>query len=663
MAEWMTISLESLFWLVALYGIGILYLFAYKTKKLFAYVFAPVISIGILGVFSLGTYVFAWNINNVLIFVLLLFTTCVLVRVAFERQTFKTSIKSQVDSLVHQFGLINRVRLGVVCVGVLACLACTVYTFTGISLESPVGINVYDNPFHFSVVQHILETGIASPIGAGSVMGDTYAIYPSLWHALTALNCQLFATSVVQSAWVICIVFIAFIASVGIVALTLVLFKCPNLCTLFLAAVLPAVSAKSIFNYIITGSLFANLAGLALVPLALAWIVYLVNSTSSVRPAQRISTIATVCLVCTITLGLTHPSTVFMLFIFLAPFAIVRLRTFLMRILFIGASIGCWFGLVSSSLFARTVNCVDCLAGDIEDGQRFASILKLDYFSLAAIDALPLILFLVCIFVGAVLAYALKRKFANSWYLVGLVFVMAQALCSLFPENWFSILLTGYWYRDDSRFVAAFVFTSACLIAYVPTLVEILLNKIEVLHGQPIIRAAFVGVACLICLIIVSYENTYRESLIKFSTIEAPTNSQIEYMEQVSAITSDAVVLNNADDNSVWLYPIYGVNALIKGHPANQMNSMPDAICLLIEGIDRIGEEGAYGQQIREAAKEVSLEYVVKMSNDPGVTMRFDQSGRIDYQWFEAIAHVDPGTPGLELVYELEGMQLYKVSY
>ena len=49
------------------------------------------------------------------------------------------------------------------------------------------------------------------------------------------------------------------------------------------------------------------------------------------------------------------------------------------------------------------------------------------------------------------------------------------------------------------------------------------------------------------------------------------------------------------------------------------------------------------------------------MSGNPGVTMRFNEFDKIDYRWYEAMALIQPKTPGLKLVYERDGMQLYKV--
>ena len=552
------------------------------------------------------------------------------------------------------------------CAGVLVSLICTVYIFTGISLESPIGINRYDNPFHFSVVRHILETGIASPIGAGSVMGNTHAIYPSLWHALVALNSQLFSMEMVQSAWVICILLVGCIASLGTVALTLVLFKQPNLFSLFLAAILSAASAKSIFSYILSGSLFANLTGLALVPLALAWIVYGIKSTASkgnnLKGAKgRYLSIAVACLTSVVALGLAHPSTVFMLFIFLVPFAIARISAFLGKIMVVAGSVICWLVLVNSSFFARTMNCLDCVSGDKEIGLRVASLCNLDYGGLASVGYLPFAVFLVCVVLGGVLAFVLRNRFANSWYLFGLFFVLSQILCALFPENWFSIFLTGYWYRDASRFITAFVFMSGCLIAYIPTFCQLLLQKVVALHDNVAVRRTIVAATFLICLVVLTYGNDYKKYLEEYSVEKAPTASELAFMKDVSALTGDAVVLNNAENNSVWLYPTYGVNALIKGRPANQMSSMSDDLCLLIEGIDKIGEDSDYGKRVRAAAKELSLGYVVKMSGNPGVTMRFNEFDKIDYRWYEAMALIQPKTPGLKLVYERDGMQLYKV--
>lgn len=662
MITWAAIALQSLALLVLLYVVGSVILFACKACDARSYVFAPVVSVALLGILTLGTHVCAWSAANVLVALICSMALAMLVRLAVERGRFSARAKAQLASIAGQLETLGLRGIIAALLGVLVAFLVALWTFTGISLESPIGIQAYDNPFHFSLVRHIIETGVASPIGAGSITGDANAIYPSLWHALVAFDAMLFGVDGLQGAWAVCVLLIGLIAPIGTVALTKVLFKRPNGFSLFLTAVLPAIAARSLFNCVAWGSLFSNLAALALLPLALAWVVHLQQRGTELAPAHRALAILVACVASIFALGLAHPSTVFVLFIFLVPFAVSQVRRVWAKIVIVAGAFASWLALMCSPLFYRTIHCFDRVEDVARVGQKVSAWIGLDYDVLASMDMLPLCIAALCIAVGLAVALVLRKRFANGWFLVALAFVVAQLLCSLFPENWLSVILTGFWYRDYARLLVIIVFMGSCIFAYVPTFVQMIFERVGGSRERSFVRIVALAVTCLACLLVASHGNDYRGLFRDMSTTQALSAQQVAYMDGVAAIAGDDVVLNNADDDSVWMYPAFGIEALLMGRPASQMSSMSDDLCLLIEGIDRIGEDSAYGEQVRAAARELDLAYVAKMTDDPGVTMKYDDDDKIDYRWSEAITRVSPATAGLSLVYELDGMQLYAVE-
>lgn len=648
---------------MALYVIGSVLMFAMKVKDLGLYAFSPLVSIAMLGAMTLATYLYAWNPLAVSSLLLCCVLLVFLARAAIERGKVAQSVNDQLQTLVKRVRCLRPAKSLSILFGVLASLIVATYVFASISLDSPIGVQNYDNPFHFSVVRHILKTGVASPIGAGSVMGSEHATYPSLWHAFVAMNVMVFGTSITESAWVISILFVGPLASIGTVSLTKAIFKNPNVLTLFLAAVLPVIMSRSLFSYIAYGSLFANVAGLALVPLALAWVVHLQRHATDSGVLVRAIAVIAACFASILALGLAQPSTVFILFLFLVPFWVASVRKAWAKACMLAGAVGCWLLFFNSPFFYRTIYCMDRVDADVDMGAALLSRIGISYSNLATIDLLPVLVFATCIVAGLLIAFLLRRKFSSGWFIVSLAFVFGQLLCSLFPENWFSIVLTGFWYRDYPRFLITLLFMGTCMIAYVPSLCELFLNRVTAVDGHPYAKASIVVAVSIACMVAAYHGNSYRQALHVESTANALSAQEILFMEQVAEIAGDAVVLNNADDNSVWMYPSYGINALIKGRPANQMSSMPDDICILIEGIDRIGEDSDYGDQVRRAAYGLNLSYVVKMSDKPGVTMRFTRQDKIDYRWSDAITKVNPSTNGLELVYELDGMQLYMLAF
>lgn len=127
-------------------------------------------------------------------------------------------------------------------------------------------------------------------------------------------------------------------------------------------------------------------------------------------------------------------------------------------------------------------------------------------------------------------------------------------------------------------------------------------------------------------------------------------------------MVGESAVLNNHNDASVWLYPVYGVNALAKGLPANQMGDMDADYRLLVTSVDRYGADDDEGEAVRQAAGRLGVEYLVQMGLAPDSVSEFDAGSAISYVCHDAENRVAEGMPGFELILEEDGMRLWKLG-
>ena len=190
------------------------------------------------------------------------------------------------------------------------CFLLLVFSLSGLTPDHLV--QQYDNPFHFSVVRHILDTGNASPVGAGSVMGLAAAVYPDVWHALTALLILLFGLDFQVAGWIVVLAFVGFISPIGFHDLYLRLQRNPSRCGEVLSVVLPVVLPLSALEFSYWGSLFANVLGLCALPAALVMVLDAFDRDTSISVPMRIFGV----LIAFAVVGFCHPNTVFVLGIF-----------------------------------------------------------------------------------------------------------------------------------------------------------------------------------------------------------------------------------------------------------------------------------------------------------------------------------------------------------
>ncbi|MDL9981549.1 DUF6541 family protein [Microbacterium sp. ASV49] len=176
-----------------------------------------------------------------------------------------------------------------------------------------------DNIFHLNAVRWILDHGDASPSGVAKMSPGT-AAYPSAWHAIVALTCQLSGASIPVATNAVFFVVACAVWPLGAVLLSRALFggRAPLLIGAGLASASFAMYPLMLLPYMGTYPLILSIA---LLPAVLATLVVVVRRL----PEPGSWTALIVAAICGPGIADSHPSAAVMLVALAAPIVIVGL--------------------------------------------------------------------------------------------------------------------------------------------------------------------------------------------------------------------------------------------------------------------------------------------------------------------------------------------------
>ena len=489
-------------------------------------------------------------------------------------------------------------------------------------------VQQYDNPFHFSAVRHILDTGNASPVGAGSVMGSATAIYPDVWHALTALLVMLFGLDIQTAGWIVVLAFVGFIAPIGFHDLYLRLQRNPSRCGEVLSVVLPVFLPLSALEFSYRGSLYANVLGLCVVPAALVTVLDAFDRDASIS---------------------------------------IPMRTFGVRLIGFIAALALWIVCCFLPMFSRTINCADRIGAGTEKGMAVFSKLHLDYSFLVSHEWVLWAVLAICAVCVVVAGVRNQSESQALPYLLGIILLVGLSFVALFPQTLLAKYAVVFWYRDFKRLLVTMLFMGSLLVSLVVDKAFAFISHRLVEH-RSLQRVPQIAVSAAVILIVGATGFRYYQACL------SPTGDCINgvgyaqmsdedrsFFSKVSKVVGEDVVLNNYNDSSVWLYSLYHVNALIKGRPANQITSMSDDLFTAVRGISQAGSGSSEGVKVRASLRKLKVRYYLQFEGMQNTTTKFMPSGQIDYQSAGDDGVVSNGTPGFEKVLSDGRYTLYKL--
>ena len=551
-------------------------------------------------------------------------------------------------------------------VGVLACLLTYVRT-----LGSPEAFaQQFDNASHLNRIQTFLSTSRFSTIQASTSaqapirpMSD-FVFYPSGWHVLAAMTSDAVGCSPAMSENVANSVILAVVWPMSVALFADELFPHDRAAAVG-AALLSFASPAFPWGFIVSGPLYANFAGYALLPVDFVLarkLIYLEGS----RPRGGVVFALMAGLA---SLAALQPNAVFVLVIAVVPHAIVRLRRLRLRK---GASarsanatcaaaalvfVACWVG----GLFVPGLSAVA--------GNHWYPYLPSDWLQALrdcllmgfrnAPDQWPLA---ILVAMGAVASLRMKRLRPC---LPPLVYFVFAYVCNatMWYDDFVPRILLGYWYNDIDRAAACVALFALPFAALGASCAFRLLKR-----SLPMCAAALPSALLVMACYAPSFDAPglghvetalgARESRLAELSSEdiCLTSGEVGFLRRCRDEIGNAEVINNPFDGSAFGYGVAGLNVRYRSFWPACLDDKERADWDVTRWLNRICEF----ESVRKSANEIGDEYVLLLDSDESADPTYFKFTYSPVEW-QGLTRISDRTPGFETVLEEGDMRLYRI--
>jgi hypothetical protein len=521
------------------------------------------------------------------------------------------------------------------------------------SLDGPASFSQhYDTAWHYSIVQHFIDSGDYSTIHSGDIVptvGSTF--YPTGWHALVALSASLCHTSVALTANAVNAAILVLIVPASWIALSHWLFR-DSAQRQALGAMVCMLFVPYPWRLLSFGPLFSNFLSYAILPILLLEGLALFDARTTWRTRGALIPLF---IVSAVGVAASQPNGIFTAAVILAVYLFSQISAYVraagiqkksMRIvLSAGIDIvlaaviaGIWVALFRASFMQRTVTFN--WPNSIGLQSALSNILSLGFtknptpqFALAA---------LVIIGICFTLFHReyLWLDFADAVFLLFYVI-------SITSQGFAKQLLTGFWYTDSYRIAASAIFPAiplAGLGLWVTVTIAIKLahGVIADLTGSEhtVARNGFVTFLIIVLAIFsVRPQIGFGQVTLQqgFSPIindleqdndshnvshQIYTLSEQQFVARAQKITKSDLVVNQPYDGSCFAYSINGMNVLYKSLDGNWMGQPTKDSQSLIHGIGNLNDPA-----VRAAAQRLHVKYVLVLGDRSQFTPAKDAPG------------------------------------
>ena len=558
------------------------------------------------------------------------------------------------------------------------------------SLDGPDSfIQSYDNMSHLMRIKAFVETGVFSPIGVDMdcslpdpPFGDhTSGFYPSAWHCIAAILVSILGIPIAIAENVVNCTFIALVFPVSAWAFCQVTFKERKV--LGACALLTLAFATFPWRMLTWGPLYPNMAAYAMVLGVAACFIALFEQGLKVQ--QRIA-LALVMLACIAGLGLTHPNSVFMAGILLAPFICWKIMgigepsgklarkskvRWAIMALFLLVAIALWFALLNSSFMHAIVHFTWPASATLREATH--NLLTLALHMTPAQPALALL-----VIMGALRTFKERR---NLWITGALAITCIMYLANTTTDGTLKTILTGFWYQDPCRIsgmLVIFAYPLAGLGLY--TVLEALRKGADRLSKARWPKAGILasGSVCLILLGMIYAPNHHdpirgdvetglgeqRWLICHLNNVSrdddylgADERAFLEMVKQV--VPEDAVIINHPYDGSAYAAAPMDLNLYWCYWGGYHKNTDDENSWLIRHRLYKVATD----EQVQDAVKAAGGEYLLLLDQGTVTTkenLTWIPSYRaIDWYGIEAI---NDDTPGLEPVLSEGDLRLYRIT-
>ncbi|RLP07103.1 hypothetical protein D9T14_09640 [Propionibacterium australiense] len=552
--------------------------------------------------------------------------------------------------------------------GFVICLIIWVFDFAR-PMRGPENFpQPYDVPFHFSVIKYILDSQNGSTLTSAMVdrtAGST--LYPAAWHDMIALVVQGTGVSIPVAVAASSTAILVLVWPLGVLGLTCELFgHTPRWVALSLG--FSGLFATFPYRFVIYGVLYSNFLSYALLPAFIALFVRALTHLGA--PPREHVTRAVVLLVGLVGIGLAQPNSAFTIVVLGLPFLVQQffhwcgtkwqgLRRIVMAsglsALLVAVVGVCWGVLFKHPALQRTVTF------EWPPFQSAAQAVRA-YATSAPNDGGQQGQYLLAavVLVGIVAAVRNSRLvwLVGSWVLMGFFYVVTTSSRSTFRN-----VLTGFWYHDSNRLIAAGPMMAIPLAALgLVKACEWCWGRLR--HAQPGLVPHLIALLVVVVLTCVGAgQSSQREILQKESELNQNTpfqDDEYAFLEQVAEIVPEGVeVANFPYDGSAYAYPLFDVNVYFKDYEANWIGHPTQDI----KTVQGHLSEAATNEQVCRVLDKYNVQYYLSMEsngiNGGPLTPVFIGYDPANWKGYD----IDESTPGFEPVLsDDEGNTLYRIT-
>ena len=672
---WITFIAAFLAALVVLYLPGYLFWRAFRFEPLMALCTAPIASIAALGIAAIAFEKFGIPVNAwIMGFTILGLSAVVLACSSGGRHRKTLRFPAASGDKARRSGRFDWLLLAayVVCGVIVTC-----FVFVANIGEPDAFFSRWDNQTHISLVKAFLDSNtwsslvtsqyLTAPLSAQPYQ-DGAGFYPAGWHDVVAFVCSATGASVPCGMNAVNAAFAGVVLPVSMFSFIKAAFPGERHT---LAAGTVTASACAIFPwwFFVTGPLYPNFAGLALVPASAGCAIAILRAHLTVRKLPSVIVLG----LCSVaTLALLQPNALFYLFIVLAAYGASHL--FHLAKDSKGTKAAC--GAVAVYLFVVVAFWIACLnVPFLQSVVQYEQSAKPGIPS-AMVNLVGMVgvepLFALAALAG-IIACCRKRAF---WAIVPAVFMALAYVFSRLDPAGVGRLLGGFWYTDFRRLGACFGFALIPLAACgLGTLFALVAKP----RGKSASKtpAGSIAVACAIALAFFGL-NTFPTVHVEFGGEEYGTGfgtftsqiyktynpsvehaysaDEVQFVNRVKReVGTDALVINQPNDGSTFAYGINGLNTYYRH--CRTGNQTDDSITIRTDLV-----EYATSEDVQEAVEATGAEYVLQLDHNVAFEDGVWLPQYHDPEPWSGIDDIDDDTPGFEVVLSDGDMRLYRIE-
>lgn len=538
-----------------------------------------------------------------------------------------------------------------------------------------------DNQTHLNLTRSFLESGkwsslhtspfLASPMSARPHASDG-GFYPGAWSSVVALICLASDAKLTVAVNAVVALASSLVFPLGMYAFMRALL--PNeRRAIMCGAVAVTGFANCPWHYVYTGPLFPNQLGISLQFGALAALIAFLEQPPS---RQHLLSFVPFAGVAFVALTLTHPTTIFSSYVFMAFYGSHRILESSLgrrRPLVLAAL---WCGVIAFWVLCYHMPMLGGVIGYVEKEQAPVTEVLNDLLGLGFRFTYAQLGMVICVTVGCIVSL---RKHTLRWLFGPVLFFALGYVAS--RTDWWTIKhwVAALWYSDKRRMAMNMSLYLMPLAALgLGTLLSPLHATRDNAQGKrrgAIRPQSVASIACLVAVLALVYLPAIKipdsQSYVRQPLAFASKRLEKRYREGIysprevafvnhalAIIPAESLVLNFPADGSMWSYGVNGLNTFFRFITFDGQTD--DAKTIRLRLCDY-----ATDPAVREAVKHVGATYVLLL--DKGVS---HENGQWIWQFGEdqmaewaGINSIDDSTPGFTTVLaEGNDLRLYRID-